>query len=131
MTPRRTLLAFVFAAFAVWAPPEVARAQMSDAQIQQAVVGRWEWQDSSSGQQISYQLTLVGDGSFAFTSWMGTYQVTSTGLWGVQGGWLGFKATWSSSLDPTGAPIGVGPVQILEVGPDFIRTPAGIARRTG
>jgi hypothetical protein len=120
------LLAFLwFALFAASFP----NAQQVDADVAKALVGKWVWSESSGGVTVDNQIILGGDGTFAFTSAMQTYQVTSTGTWVYEGGWLQFKTQWSSSLDPTGHPIVVGPIQILEVGPDFVRTPAGIAHR--
>jgi hypothetical protein len=114
-------------AFVLIAP--AARAQ-NDAQTAQALVGRWEWQDTMNGAAVYHQLTLAGGGNYTYTSAMQSYQVTSWGAWAFQGGWLMFKTTGSSSLDPAGRPIGLGPIQILEVGPDYVRTPAGTAHRT-
>jgi hypothetical protein len=107
--------------------PAVAQ---NDAQTAQALVGRWEWQDTMNGAAVHHQLTLAGGGDFTYTSAMQSYQVTSWGRWGYQGGWLMFQTTGSSSLDPAGRPIGLGPIQILEVGPDYVKTPAGYAQRT-
>ena len=121
------LLAFVwFAAFAL--APSV-NSQGVDADVAKALVGKWVWSETSGGVTVKNQIILGGDGNFALTSAMQTYQVTSTGTWVYEGGWLQFKTLWSSSLDATGHPVVVGPIQILEVGPDFVRTPAGVAHR--
>jgi hypothetical protein len=83
-----------------------------------------------NGAAVHHQLTLAGGGDYTYTSAMQSYQVTSWGRWGYQGGWLMFQTTGSSSLDPAGRPIGLGPIQVLEVGPDYVKTPAGFAQRT-
>jgi len=126
---RRYVLWLALIWFAVLAPAQSVQGQQPDADIAKALVGTWIWSETSGGVTIDYQLILGGDGNFAFTSQMQTYQVTSTGAWTYEGGWLQFKTQWSSSLDPTGQPIVVGPIQILEVGPDYVKTPAGIAHR--
>lgn len=126
---RRIVLSLALLWFAVFVATPLAHAQQPDADVAKSLVGTWAWSESSGGVTVSYQIILGGDGNFAFSSAMETYQVTSTGNWVYDGGWLQFKTLWSSSLDPTGQPIVVGPIQILEVGPDFVRTPAGIAKR--
>lgn len=118
-------VAVSFASFA----PSPASAQMTEAQVAQALVGVWVWTDSMNGAPVQHQLTLTGSGSYVYTSAMQTYQVTSAGNWLYQGGWIGFQTTSSTSLDPSGRPVGLGPVQVLDIGPDWVRTPAGIARR--
>jgi hypothetical protein len=127
---RRFLLSFalLLSALVVTAPP--SRALPNDAQVAQMLVGRWEWQSQLNGAVVANQLTLAGGGDYTYTSAMQSYQVTSWGIWQYSGGYLQFKTTGSSSLDPTGRPVGLGPVQILDIGPDWVRTPAGIARRT-
>jgi hypothetical protein len=126
----RRSLAWLALAFALATASSPASAQ-NDAQVAQMLQGVWYWTDSMNGVPVQHQLTLVGTGTFVYTSAMQTYQVTSSGFWNYQGGWIMFQTTNSTSLDPVGRPVGLGPVQILEVGPDFIRTPAGIARRGG
>lgn len=126
---RRTVLWLALLWFAALVQMPTAGAQQPDADVAKALVGTWVWSESTNGVTIEYQLILGGDGNFALTSAMQTYQVTSTGAWTYEGGWLQFKTQWSSSLDPTGQPIVVGPIQILEVGADYVKTPAGIARR--
>jgi hypothetical protein len=121
------VLAFVVSVVQPAVLPAVAQ---NDAQTAQALVGRWEWQDTMNGAAVHHQLTLAGGGDFTYTSAMQSYQVTSWGRWGYQGGWLMFQTTGSSSLDPAGRPIGLGPIQVLEVGPDYVKTPAGFAQRT-
>jgi hypothetical protein len=121
---RRIFLALAF----LWLLPS-ANAQQLNSDIAKALVGTWAWSETTSDVAINYEMILGGDGTFAFTSAMQSYQVTSTGTWVYEGGWVQFKTLWSSSLDPTGQPIVVGPIQILEVGPDFVRTPAGVAHR--
>ena len=111
--------------------PTPGRAQMNEAQVAQALVGVWDWQDRMNGATVYHRLTLTGSGTFVYTSAMQTYQVTSSGGWIYQGGYLQFRTTSSTSLDPTGRPIGLGPIQILDVGRDYVRTPAGLARRSG
>jgi hypothetical protein len=127
---RRVVLSLVLLCVAVFSAAPPGKAQQIDADIAKALVGKWEWAETSSGVTVNYQLILGGDGTFGFTSAMQSYQVTSTGTWVYEGGWLQFKTLWSSSLDSTGQPVAVGPIQILEVGPDYVRTPAGIARRS-
>lgn len=126
---RRIALSLAAIVLALHFAVPMASAQ-NDARTAQALAGRWEWQDTMNGAAVSHQLTLAGGGDFTYTSAMQTYQVTSWGQWAYQGGWLMFQTTGSSSLDPAGRPIGLGPIQILEVGPDYVRTPAGIADRT-
>lgn len=120
-------IALLLAAFLLLVQSTVLPAvAQNDAQTAQALVGRWEWQETMNGAAVHHQLTLAGGGDFTYTSAMQSYQVTSWGRWGYQGGWLMFQTTGSSSLDP----IGLGPIQILEVGPDYVKTPAGFAQRT-
>jgi hypothetical protein len=126
---RRVVLSFILLWFAMVSAAPSAGAQQIDADVAKSLVGTWVWSETSSDVTIDNQMILGGDGTFAFSSAMQTYQVTSTGTWVYEGGWLQFKTLSSSSLDPTGHPIAVGPIQILEVGPDFVRTPAGIAHR--
>ena len=126
---RRIALSFATLVVALMLLAPIAKAQ-NDAQTAQALVGRWEWQDTMNDATVYHQLTLAGGGNFTYTSAMQSYQVTSWGAWAFQGGWLMFKTTGSSSLDPAGRPIGLGPIQIIEVGPDYVRTPAGVAHRT-
>jgi len=126
---RRIVALLVVCWFAVFSVASALNAEGVDADVAKALVGKWVWSESSGGVTVNNQVILGGDGNFAFTSAMQTYHVTSTGTWTYEGGWLQFKTLWSSSLDPTGHPIVVGPIQILEVGPDFVRTPAGIAYR--
>jgi hypothetical protein len=126
---RRLLAALAVALSLASISPFPASAQLNDAQVAQVLVGVWVWTDSMNGVPVQHQLTLTGSGSFVYTSAMQTYQVTSSGTWIYQGGWIGFQTTSSTSLDPAGRPVGVGPVQVLDIGPDFVRTPAGIARR--
>jgi hypothetical protein len=124
-------IALIVAAFLLVVQSTVLPAvAQNDAQTAQALVGRWEWQDTMNGAAVHHQLTLAGGGDFTYTSAMQSYQVTSWGRWGFQGGWLMFQTTGSSSLDPAGRPIGLGPIQILEVGTDYVKTPAGYAQRT-
>jgi hypothetical protein len=127
---RRVLFSLVLlvAALVATAPP--SRALPNDAEVAQMLVGRWEWQSQLNGAVVFNQLTLAGGGDYTYTSAMQSYQVTSWGVWQYSGGYLQFRTTGSSSLDPAGRPIGLGPVQILDIGPDWVRTPAGIARRT-
>jgi hypothetical protein len=127
---RRILLSFAFVVLALVATTPSSRALPNDAQVAQMLVGRWEWQSQLNGAVVLNQLTLAGGGDFTYTSAMQSYQVTSWGVWQYSGGYLQFRTTGSSSLDPTGRPIGLGPVQILGIGPDWVRTPAGIVRRT-
>ena len=122
-------LALMFAVILVVPPP--SHAQMTEARIAQALVGVWDWQDRMNGALVYHRLTLTGSGTFVYTTAMQSYQVTSSGGWIYQGGYLQFRTTSSTSLDPTGRPIGLGPIQILDVGPNHVRTPAGIARRAG
>ena len=89
------------------------------------LVGTWEWIDQSEGVTVSHQLTLSEDGTYAYTTSRDTDQLTATGAWHYQGGWLQFHTEWSSSLDPAGNPVAQGPIQILELGPDFVRLPGG------
>ena len=126
----RRLFAALAVAFSLASmAPLPASAQLSEAQVAQALVGVWVWSDTMNGAPVQHQLTLTGSGSFVYTSAMQTYQVTSAGNWMYQGGWIGFQTTSSTSLDPAGRPVGLGPVQVLDIGPDFVRTPAGVARR--
>jgi hypothetical protein len=126
---RRIILLFIVLWHALFFIAPSVRSQQIDADIAKALVGTWEWSESSSGVTVNYQLILGGDGTFALTSAMQTYKVTSTGTWIYEGRWLQFKTLWSSALDPTGQPVAVAPIRILEVGPDFVRTPASMARR--
>ena len=105
------------------------RAQQNDALTARALVGVWVWQNELNGAIVNNRLTLTGNGTFVYTSAMQSYQVTSSGGWLYQGGYLMFQTTNSSSLDPTGRPIGLGPLQILDVGPNYVRTPQGYAQR--
>jgi hypothetical protein len=125
----RVVLSFMLSLFVVFSTMLSAKGQQIDADVAKALMGTWVWSETVSGVTVDYQLILGGDGSFAHTSAMQNYQVTATGTWVYEGGWLEFKTLWSSSLDPTGQPIVVGPIQVLELGHDFMRTPAGIARR--
>jgi len=126
---RRVVLSFIVFWHALFIVAPLVRGQQIDADIAKALVGTWEWSETSSGVTVNYQLILGGDGTFALTSAMQSYKVSSTGTWIYDGRWLQFKTLWSSALDPTGQPIAVAPIGILEVGPDFVRTPAGTARR--
>jgi hypothetical protein len=126
---RRVLLSFVLLWFAMVSAAPFAGAQQIDADIAKSLVGKWVWSETSSDVTVKNELFLGGDGTFAFTSALQNYQVSSTGTWVYEGGWLQFKTLSSSALDPTGHPTAVAPIQILEVGPDFVRTPAGIAHR--
>lgn len=126
---RRLLAAFAVAFALVSLAPLPASAQLTEAQVAQALVGVWVWQDSMNGTPVQHQLTLTGSGSFVYTSAMQTYQVTSAGNWMYQGGWIGFQTTSSTSLDPAGRPVGLGPIQVLDIGRDYVQTPAGMARR--
>jgi hypothetical protein len=129
MRARRIGVLFAAVALAVQLVIPIAHAQ-NDAQTAQSLVGRWEWQDTMNGAAVYHQLTLAGGGDFTYTSAMQSYQVTSWGRWAFRGGWLMFQTTGSSSLDPAGRPIGLGPIQVLEVGADYVKTPAGYAQRT-
>ena len=126
---RRLVLSLSLILVAITTMP--TRAQMNEAQIAQALVGVWDWQSQMNGVPVFNRLTLTGSGTFVYTTAMQTYQVTSSGGWIYQGGYLQFRTTSSTSLDPTGRPIGLGPIQILDVGRDYVRTPAGVARRAG
>lgn len=126
---RRQLLSLGFAVMALFAVLGAGRAQTEGA-VAQALVGRWEWESALNGATVFNQLTLTGSGTFAYTTMMQTYQVNSFGQWAYRDGWLMFRATSSRPLDVTGEPIGMAPILVLEVGTDFVRTPAGIARRT-
>ena len=126
---RLLLLAAVLFGVVVAAP--ASRAQPNEALIAQALVGVWDWQDQMNGVPVYNRLTLTGSGTYVYTSAMQTYQVTSSGAWLYQGGYLMFRTTSSTSLDPTGRPVGLGPIQILDVGPNYVRTPAGTVHRAG
>lgn len=117
---RRLILPFLFLVFA-WLP---AKAQ-NDAQIAQALVGKWVWQSELNGAVVNNELTLTGSGTFAYTTTMQTYMVFQAGAWMYQGGYLMFRVETANADGATT----LGPIQILDVGPDYVRTPAGIARR--
>jgi hypothetical protein len=106
-----------------------ARAQ-SDADTRRALVGTWVWGSEMNGQQVYNELTLAGNGDFAYsTADQAGHLVTQTGKWGYEGGYIGFNTTWSNVKDPSGRYLVLGPIQIVEVGADYVRTTAGIARR--
>jgi hypothetical protein len=125
------IIAGLLLALFIFAGIRPSPAEQLDADVAKSLVGTWEWTEGSAEAPVKDQLILGGDGNFAFTSAMHNYRVTSTGSWTYEGGWLQFKTQWSSSLDAAGQPVAVGPIQVLEVGHDAMRTPAGIARRSG
>jgi hypothetical protein len=107
----------------------------TDASVSQALVGSWVWSEPTDyGFTMGSHLTLVGDGTYVYTTWMEgnpQYQVTAEGRWSVQGGWLVLRVRSSTSLDPTGRPIGQAPARILEVTAETFRTPEVTAYRAG
>ncbi len=108
-------------------------ARASDADIARQLVGIWAWRHTAYDLVIDNQLTLAGNGDFALTSVAGggAYQVTQTGVWQFGGGWIQFRTTWSSSLDPTGNYLVMSPIQVLEVTDSYFRTPDGTVTRIG
>jgi hypothetical protein len=106
-----------------------AKAQ-SDADTRRALVGTWLWASYMNGQQVYNELTLAGNGDFAYSQADAAgHLVTQTGKWGYEGGYIGFNTLWSNVKDPSGRYLVLGPIQIIEVGADYVRTTAGIARR--
>src|SRR5262245_51468248 len=110
MFVRRIVVVFVFLWFGLVAALAPSQAQQVDADVAKSLVGKWVWSETSNGVTVNNQIILGGDGTFAFTSAMQNYQVSSTGTWVYEGGWLQFKTLWSSSLDATGHPIVVAPI---------------------
>jgi hypothetical protein len=118
------------AAIATGVAAAPALAQQSDADTRRALVGTWVWGSEMNGQQVYNELTLAGNGDFAYsTADQAGHLVTQTGKWGYEGGYIGFNTTWSNVKDPSGRYLVLGPIQIVEVGADYVRTTAGIARR--
>jgi hypothetical protein len=120
----------VLAAAAFAAAGTVSAQAQSDADTWRALVGTWVWGSTLNGQQVYNELTLAGSGDFAYSQAdQAGHLVTQTGKWGYQQGYIGFRTTWSNVKDPSGRYLVLGPIQIIEVGADYVRTPAGIARR--
>ena len=99
---------------------------LDEAEAAQALVGTWVWIDETSGEPVSNQLTLLADGTYTYTTSMAAEEFTASGVWYYQDGWLQFRPNSDSPADPAMQQM-AGPIQVLEIGPDFVRTPAGLA----
>ena len=104
----------------------------SDKEVRRMLVGAWAWHGWVNGQRTDNLMTLRGNGRFSYTQAdRRGHSVTQTGRWGYEGGWIGFRVRWSNVRDPYGRYIQLGPIRILEIGDDYVRTPQGVAVRVG
>jgi hypothetical protein len=128
---RTLFLSLALTGLAAIAAAPAATAAPNDASVARALVGSWVTSQRVQDVTITYHLTLTAAGEYVMISRMvGTpYQVSSGGRWAYQDGWLTFQVAWSEPRDPNNRPLGLPPARILEIGPDFVRTPEGIARR--
>ncbi|MGE3829687.1 MAG: hypothetical protein AB7F76_01715 [Parvibaculaceae bacterium] len=103
----------------------------SEKDVRRKLVGVWAWEGTVNGRPTDNRMALRGSGRFTYTQSdrMG-HSVTQSGRWHYESGWLTFKVTWSN-VRVNGRYIQLGPIRILHVGKDHVRTPQGIAIRVG
>jgi hypothetical protein len=103
---------------------------LTDEEARRKLIGVWIWNGVAQGERTDHEMVLGGDNQFSYSqSDQSGHLVMQRGIWGYQGGWIGFSVHWSNSIDATGQYIQLGPIQVLDIGDDYVRTPQGIANR--
>jgi hypothetical protein len=122
---------FLASAAAVATLPFVGAAKADDAAIIRMLLGKWYAKQFANNMEIDNELTLAGNGGFAFTSsaYNGTYVAYQEGGWSYANGWITFITTYSEPRDPNNQFLNMAPLQVFEVTDTELKTNLGNAIR--
>src|SRR5262245_38987650 len=128
MTMHRIVRLLMSLWLALWVTTTGVSSQPNDVVGARKLFGTWQWLDKTPQGVAYHRLQLMPDFAYFWTDWDDFgHLVEARGTWTYAGGWLMFQSQWSQPRDPTGAFLVQGPIRVLEVGSDYVRTPAGVA----